>query len=377
MDIGTQVRTARKALGYTQQELADELDLDLGRDAIIDIEANRRSVKAGELYRLARTLERPLEYFLSEPAPDELATVAYRGDVATRDATRAELWLRRHLQDFEAIGSLMEEPPTLQYAPISSPDAQTIDAANASAGQQRELLGLGTEPIADIRSVLEEKVGVPVFGRAVDDDQFLGMLLFAPDQPLAAILVNAKTRTSRRNFSMAHEWGHLVWKLSRGDLASDIFYRNEPNGEEEMFANVFAAQVLVPDDGIENFWEQCPGPEDVVSPEGVQKLASRFGVSFQVMTYRLQNTELLSAQEADELRQHVATWGCPYHRNEWCDLAAMSPLYQCHVIYAYVRGGLSAAKCANMLDVTAAAFVELVDEAEAELPQEATIAQAG
>jgi predicted nucleotidyltransferase/DNA-binding XRE family transcriptional regulator len=63
--IGARVAKARRAQRLSQQRLAELTGLD--RTAISKIENGRRRVKSDELGRLARALDRPLEWFLSTP----------------------------------------------------------------------------------------------------------------------------------------------------------------------------------------------------------------------------------------------------------------------------------------------------------------------
>lgn len=69
MKIGERIRSARKALGLTQADLASRVDL--GREAIITMEQDRRAVKVDELVRLARELQRPVNFFISGPEAAE------------------------------------------------------------------------------------------------------------------------------------------------------------------------------------------------------------------------------------------------------------------------------------------------------------------
>jgi predicted nucleotidyltransferase/DNA-binding XRE family transcriptional regulator len=75
---GRRIAEARRAKGLTQEALAAAVSLD--RTALSKIEAGRRNLSSSELGRVARVLDRPLDWFLAEP-PD-------LGGILVRDLRR-------------------------------------------------------------------------------------------------------------------------------------------------------------------------------------------------------------------------------------------------------------------------------------------------
>jgi len=378
MDIGGKVREARDALGLTQHQLAEAVEL--SRDAILSIEGGTRKVKADELWRIARELERPFAYFLQSGGQQDLAVVAWRGgQTVTPDVRRAELWLRRHFDDYQSLARILE----VDVAPEVSAEVDlrtglVVDQARLAAQAERSRHKLDDQPVPDVAEHLEHCVRVPVFGRNIDDADFCGMLVISPDMDAAAMLVNGRLLASRRNFTMAHEYGHLVWKLKRSEPTADVFYRCPEETEEEMFANAFAAQFLAPDDSIREGAAQINVSSD--HPDGIMRLAAGFGVSFQMMTYRLQNLGILGKQEAAAVRDRTAPTLLPSFRSERLAFHEMSPRYWDFVLKAYLWGELDASRCAEMVDHGAAEFAEivaeLVEELSAELIDEDSLLQA-
>jgi len=375
MDVGQWIRVAREALGLTQEELGSSVGL--SRYAVMDMERGERRVAADELIALSRELERPLEYFFTgEPSFD--ASVAQRNDgpVSVR-VKRAQLRLQHRLHDYKLLRECLDGLPDLaNLVARVKRSGSTVAKANEAARQQREMLGLGSSPIADVRLAIEERLGVPVFGAVLDQDPaFCGMLLFLADAPLAGMLFNSCFQVSRCNFTIAHEWGHLVWQLSLQSLRGDLFFTGEESNSEEMFCNAYAAQLLAPDAGIANWLaEHQIAPSDL-SPETVQWLASDFGVSFKAMTYRLQNAGHLDDQLAEAWRTEVRVSRLRYYTSEFSAMPDMSPTFKHHVLCAYQEGQLTAAKCGEMLDMTGVQFMELVDAAGTDVFEEATAAE--
>jgi len=370
MDIGRKVRQARLALGYDQQELARAVGLN--REAIVNIEGGKRRLKAEELWAIARVLERPVVYFLQEEEGPRLAVVARRGDTATREAKRAELWLRRHFSEYQQVLHLLGYTGRPAVS-LDWPDESTvIRQARAAAGEQRKCHGLEAEPVVNLRDYLERYVRIPVFGQTVEDTDFCGMLLMAENGAAAVMLVNQKLLASRANFTMAHEYGHLLWKLRQGKSGDDVCYREASDHNEEMFANAFAAHFLAPDEAlIEEQPEVMPS-----EPETIMALAARYGLSFTAMTYRLQNLKLLTPDQANSLRKQTSPAALPSFSWEGQSFSAISPLYWRLVLEAYFQEELDAARCGEMLDKSALEFEALVGDLDAEPIEEKALLEA-
>lgn len=104
------------------------------------------------------------------------------------------------------------------------------------------------------------------------------------------IYLNADDSRNRQRFTCAHELGHYVRRTAQGDLDYDFVDRRDElaaagKDPEEIYANQFAAALLMPEDNVRQ--EHGRGLSPV-------RLALRFGVSEDALTYRLQNLGLAS-----------------------------------------------------------------------------------
>lgn len=93
---------------------------------------------------------------------------------------------------------------------------------------------------------------------------------------------------NRQRFTCAHELGHYVKRTAHGDGDYDfVDYRDQlastGTRQEEVYANQFAAALLMPEELVRAEHRRGSGP---VRP------ALRFGVSDDAMGYRLQNLGL-------------------------------------------------------------------------------------
>ncbi len=111
------------------------------------------------------------------------------------------------------------------------------------------------------------------------------------------LYVNLSDSPNRRNFTVAHELGH--WILHRDELETNpnrsVLFRiaiGKLNTDPlERQANIFAANLLVPLELLEKYRDK----------ETIDQLAARFGVSKDVIGYRL---ELL--EKGDDVRPEKA-----------------------------------------------------------------------
>ena len=91
--LGERLRTAREYLGFSQQEVADLLDI--SRPAISQMETGRRKVSTLELRRFARIYRRPYEWLVGEEVADSqddnLTAALYRTARELSDRDREQV----------------------------------------------------------------------------------------------------------------------------------------------------------------------------------------------------------------------------------------------------------------------------------------------
>jgi Zn-dependent peptidase ImmA (M78 family) len=119
-----------------------------------------------------------------------------------------------------------------------------------------------------------------------------GMLIKAAGED-PEIYVEASDSPNRRRFTCAHEIGHYVKRSATGDTEWEYIEHRDlltsaGNNPEEIYANQFAASLLMPQEEVER---RIKDREDLAAETAV--LAAEFGVSEDAMRYRLVNLGLL------------------------------------------------------------------------------------
>jgi Zn-dependent peptidase ImmA (M78 family) len=125
------------------------------------------------------------------------------------------------------------------------------------------------------------------------------------DDKLVVIGVNTRTSRRRRRFTIAHELGHML--LHEGELIVDhairVNFRDDVSAmatvPEEMEANTFAAELLMPRDlireHVQGYRPETSNASGQLSrDELITQLAREFDVSTEAMGYRLINLGILA-----------------------------------------------------------------------------------
>lgn len=100
------------------------------------------------------------------------------------------------------------------------------------------------------------------------------------------IYIDAAESPTRQRFTMAHELGHFVYHSLRnpGQTLDYVEKRNGMSTPEEVWANDFAASLLMPKEDVQE-QAQRPGAS-------VAQLAARYGVSQRAIRERLGRLQL-------------------------------------------------------------------------------------
>ena len=325
--LAQRLRQAREASGLTQEDVARELDL--SRSSIAQIELGGRAVSGLELDRMARLYGRDVRDLLSaEFHPEESVIALFRAEPAisgrdgTLEALRDCIVLSRELAHLESLLGLDRSRPAVpvyELGPLRS-RGQAIEQGTRVAVEERRRLGLGERPLAEIEELLEDQ-GIRC---AMIDlpEEVSGLTLMERGLSLS-VIVNRRHHHLRRRFSWVHEYAHLLLDRDRRGTISRSADRDDL---PEIRANVFAACLLMPEEGVRAFLAQLGkgrarrerfevfDEEAVVPAESredaraqsiqlydVALLAHHFQVSRSAALHRLFNLRLLTPAEREVL----------------------------------------------------------------------------
>lgn len=148
---------------------------------------------------------------------------------------------------------------------------------------------------------IAQRLGVEITRTDTQDD-LSGFLLRDGARKRNVIGVNASHSPTRQRFTVAHELGHFMlhegepihvdgvgsYRIERRSSKSS--QGDEPN---EIEANTFAAELLMPEEFLRKDVENGGEPVDLSDDEDIGKLAAKYQVSTTAMTFRLANLRFI------------------------------------------------------------------------------------
>lgn len=118
--------------------------------------------------------------------------------------------------------------------------------ASVAARELLEECWDGTLPVDPVH--VARTMGVKVLDASLDDDVSGALVKEEGADP--SILLNASDSRNRKRFTCAHELGHFIRRTDEPHKYEYVDYRDQRSStgtdEEEMFANRFAANLLMP-----------------------------------------------------------------------------------------------------------------------------------
>lgn len=333
-ELGQRIAEGRRLADRTQEELAAAVGLQ--RTALTKIESGDQRVEALILASLARELDLPLRWFLSEDSP--VLQSRREGRSAALASPPADLLLERLVAAGDQVEQWAPAPDRLPVGPL----AQVSDATDL-ATTARKRLGNPADPITDLSRACDE-LGLWVFCIGVEDEAFDGASVALQHRSLA--LINGHADSGRRRFTVAHELGHALsqdeYVVHRGEL---------DDGETERLIDVFAGHFLLPDSGVRRRWKNLNGEADQRS--ALLQIAAEYRLSWSAATARARQAEVITEDEEHELRSVVPRGG------EFMELGiflmpdlespSIPPSYSRAVLGSYRKRHLSVDRAVEML----------------------------
>jgi Zn-dependent peptidase ImmA (M78 family) len=159
-------------------------------------------------------------------------------------------------------------------------------AAERDAQQLLGRLGMTDIPVDPIK--VARALGITTWTSDLQEN-VAGVLVKRQREP-PEIYINADDHINRQRFTTAHEVGHFFDRARQGDAdtpVSFVDYRDDLSAQgtdpAEMYANGFAAALLMPAARVREYWERS---------RDAATLASKFQVSLEAMGHRLRNLGL-------------------------------------------------------------------------------------
>lgn len=292
--LGQRIAEARKARGKTQEEVASHLGY--SRPTYIAIEKGDRRAQPEEISKLASYLGRRIHELVrpGEPVVElqpHLRAVAEKMKASDVQELLVGIdELQRLAEDYRELEDLMNAPLRFNFPPEVNlaPRLDVTQLAESIAVQERQRLGLGDQPVTNLRSILEWDVGLRIFYWELPS-AIAGMYAFAAEIG-CCILVNRKHPAVRRRVSMLHEYGHLIVDRYRPGIDYLTYGGRKPANER--FAEGFALSFLMPASSVQQRFNAIVSSTGDFQVADLCRLSHFYFVSVEAMCLRLEQLGL-------------------------------------------------------------------------------------
>lgn len=373
-------------MGLTQAMVAAMLHM--SRPTVSQIEAGKRPVNSLELKRFARLYRVSVGNLLDDPDDTTL------GDDSTYFPNVEESWYERkgfsgvraalddfvqHCERYARLERVLGHPTRdlmVHYNPEDLGD-DPVSQGEAAAAHERNRLGLGHLPVANLPEVLEHQHVKVVADYRPDAAHLSGATLYRKHIG-PAIFVNvagASYSRGRLNVMAAHAYAHLLFDRDGDHVDYSNFVHDARPFERR--ANAFAAAFLMP---RETIWAELNSlgwrAKDGIGHAEAMCLALRLGVTHKAVLWRLADLGLIHSKQKHSLDEQPTPEVCtelgldasvPEALGHWTCFR-QGGRFRMLVFQAYQRGHISAADGADLLGIEIEAFERHMHRGRTTLP---------
>ena len=301
--LGSRLQESRNARGLKQQDVAD--DMRMARTTIVAIEKGDRRINPDELIKFAKIYGRDVSKLLNRVSVARDFVPQFRQNWRKDFNENPELEqisfeLQQFAEDYielERINGITRlENPSPQYNwKVGSPEQVAEEIAMA----ERNRLGIGDGPISNLRERLEMDVGLKIFYFLMPSD-VSGIFVYN-DNLGGCVGINSNHPRDRRNWSLAHEFGHYLTDRYQTEIT--FLQAKRRQSANERLADAFAENFLMQASGLNRrFTEiQRSTARKSITMAEICHLADLYQVSVQALVIRLENLRRLPIGTWDSL----------------------------------------------------------------------------
>jgi Zn-dependent peptidase ImmA (M78 family)/DNA-binding XRE family transcriptional regulator len=355
--LGQRLAEARKARGITQEVAAEHIGV--SRPTFIAMEKGERAAKSAEIIKLASLYGQPVHYFArtSEPVTDfqpHFRAAMEKVKPAEADQLRTAIGeFKEFVENYLDLERRMKAPLRVNYPPMVKLNQRVnvTELAEDVANRERQRLGLGDQPIPNIRNLLESDVGMRIFfGRM--PRMFAGMYIFV-DGLGGCMFINSVHPPDKQRASIAHEYAHLILEADRYSAGIDSLATPGRKPPNERFAESFGMSFVMPASSVRFRFNEIVNATGNFQVADLVKLKHQYFVSLEAMARRLEGLSLLRTGTWDLLKEKALPVREAEKRlesvSETKQEQAYPERYKLLAVHAYERGELGEKELANYL----------------------------
>lgn len=340
--LGNRIKRARKALGLSLRELAEQVAL--SHTAIKKYEDNEVIPPSDILLKLAKALEVKVEYFF-RPEQVTLKNLQYRkhADMPEKQLKEITAKMLDKIERRIELESLFPSSPIQKFL-LEKKSIDTYGEIESVASHVRKQWKLGLDPLPSLIDIFEER-GIKVF--KIDNSRypkFDGLSASINDIPI--IVIDNQWPGDRQRFTLAHELGHLVLK----DCMSSTSLK------EEKCCDRFAGAFLLPNEALITIFGKH---RRYIEPRELSLVKQEFGLSMQSILHRVKDVGIISSKLYQQLRNEFNErgWaqqepGEQYPREE-------THIFEQMIFHALAEEYIGESKAAELMNMSLESFRSL------------------
>ncbi|MCP9750169.1 XRE family transcriptional regulator [Ferruginibacter sp. HRS2-29] len=267
------LKSARKMKGWSLQELADNLPMNISRQAISKYEQEHMKPTGEVLIALAKILEVKPDYFLKESKIVLDAVEFRKNKLPAKEEESIKERVKDFLERYLEVEQLLNIN-TVFANPVKKLVIEEVEDVEAAALQLIDKWNLGYDPIPNVIEMLEVN-GIRVIELEAPDE-FDGLSTYVGKIPV--VVINKNYSVERKRFTGLHELGHLVLTIADG-------------ADKERICHAFAGALLLPDDCLEKLVGE---KRNNIAPGELVNIKEQFGVSIQAIVMRMKVKHIIS-----------------------------------------------------------------------------------
>jgi Zn-dependent peptidase ImmA (M78 family) len=353
--IGQRLAEARKARSIKQEDAAERIGV--SRPTFIAIEKGERAAKPAEIVKLAAMYGLPVNQLVRTMEPLTDFRPHFRAameKVKPADAEQMKTAIgdfKQFVENYLDLEQRMKAPMRMNYPDqvVLNAHVNVSELAEDIANRERLRLGLGDQPLPNIRSLLEAEVGVRILYARLPR-VFAGMYIFI-DGLGGCMLINSAHPAEQQRASISHAYAHLI--VDRYTARIDYLTVSGRKPANERFAETFAMSFLMPASSMRFRFNEIVNTTGNFQVGDLVKLKHRYFVSLEAMALRLESLGLLrhgtwELQKVKGLpiREAEKRLGLFTESNAE---PACTDRYTLLAVHAYERGELSEKELVNYL----------------------------
>ena len=296
---GQIIRWARELYNIAPEEMSKKLHIDISR--YLDWESGKEYPTYAQLKKISEILKKPSAIFFF-PEPPQYSVK--KGDMRTLPDIVVKGFSKNVIMQFERARSYQLDLEELYGVRPSFFTRRELLPDNIGDLCQflRKRLDFSVtaqKAVRDASAVFEifrdklYDIGVYVFKDAFQDNNISGICV--NDDYYPVIIINNSMSFPRQNFTLFHEFYHLVLNTNGAEIVKDDYYAalNDRQTEEEKMCDRFSNSFLMP---LDDFADELRKRGEI-SEELISELSTIYSVSKEAIMYKLNEMGKISKRE--------------------------------------------------------------------------------